>query len=214
MKQCGSEHPPELHIRGKKHYSVIVEKADNEDGNTDLSKEVDILLSDMVQSKDRLSNYRMDREHGIVIWELENSQRSIWICIENKSWTGDGAGRELKIARDMRRVMVFYQELKKKIFNPENDDFLNEISRFRKEQRIYNSNKVYTHTKDYQQEMQFEHASRYFMEGHEKENIGENYASYILNLLADINVSRYYRDGLHKRIYKYEKKIEKHASWG
>ncbi|MXP75103.1 hypothetical protein GN277_06830 [Lachnospiraceae bacterium WCA-9-b2] len=193
---------------------MIVEKADNEDGNTDLSKEVDILLSDMVQSKDRLSNYRMDREHGIVIWELENSQRSIWICIENKSWTGDGAGRELKIARDMRRVMVFYQELKKKIFNPENDDFLNEISRFRKEQRIYNSNKVYTHTKDYQQEMQFEHASRYFMEGHEKENIGENYASYILNLLADINVSRYYRDGLHKRIYKYEKKIEKHASWG
>lgn len=215
VKQCGSEHLPELHIRGKKHYSVIVEKADNEDCNTDLSQEVDILLSAMVQSKDRLNNYRMDRKHGIVIWELENSHRSIWIYIENKSWIGDEAGRELRIARDLRRVMVFYQELKKKIFNPENDDFLNEISRFRKEMRIYNSNKVYTHTKDYQQEMQFEHAARYYMdEGHEKESIQENYASYILNLLADINVSRYYRDGLHKKIYKYEKKIEKYAAWG
>lgn len=213
VKQYGNGNLPELHIRGKKHYTVIVEKANNEDCNTDLSQEVETLLSDMLQCEEKMHNYRISKKHGIVIWKFENSQRSIWINIENKSWRGDEEGLELRIARDMRRVMVFYQELKEKIFNAENDDFLNEISRIRKELRIYNSNKVYTHTKDYQQEMQFEHAVRYFMEGNEQEILQDNYASYVLNLLADINVSKYYRDGLHKKMYKYEKKMENYAIW-
>ena len=109
--------------------------------------------------------------------------------------------------------MVFYQELKSNIFNPENDDFLNEISRMHKELHIFNSNKIYTHTKDYQQEMQFEQAVEYFKEGNEKEKCLENYPSYVLNLLADINVSKYYRDGLHNKISEYEKKIRRFVEW-
>ncbi len=204
---------PFIDITGEKHYFAIVERAGHEDYNTELSKDTVELLDSMNRKDCHSNNYLIDIESGKVIWELESRQRSVWICIAKSGWKGKEAGLKLKIARDMRKVMVFYQELKEKVFNPENDDFLNEIVHIRKELKIYNSNKVYTHTKDYLQEMQYRQALEYFKDSGMQKEYLQNYPSYVLNLLADINVSKFYRDGLRKEVYKNEEGIKTPAVW-
>ena len=213
-KSKGKEQGPRIHITGKKHYFAIVERAGREDYNTELSENTVELLNSMNQKDRHSNNYLIDIESGKVIWELESRQRSVWICIENRNWRGKKARLKLKIAWDIRKVMIFYQELKEKVFNPENDDFLNEIAHIRRELKIYNSNKVYTHTKDYLQEMQYSQALEHFKGNGMQSAYLQNYPSYVLNLLADINVSKFYRDGLRKEIYKNEGAIKNPAVWG
>ena len=203
----------EIRIREKEHYTVIIEKTGFEDYNTEVSEATEDLLDKLKENEEELQNYIIDRQSGTVIWKLENKQRKIWVNIENSDWSLDEDGHKLKVARDMRRVMVFYQELKREIFNPENDDFINEISHINRELNIYNSNKVYTHTKDYPQVTQFDQVFRYVKGDDGKEKFLEVYPYYVLNLLADINVSKYYRNGLQKKLYGDEMTIKEPATW-
>lgn len=211
---------PKIHIREDEHYTVIVEKSGFEDYNTEISKTTEDLLNEMKrkekegkQKKGEAYNYMIDRESGSVIWKLENKQRSVWVNIENDHWRVDKDQSDFKVARDMRRVMIFYQELRRNIFNPENDDFINEISHISRELSIYNSNKVYSHTKEFPQVMQFEQVIHYVKGGEEQNKYMDIYPHYVLNLLADINVSRYYRNGLQKKMHGDEMAIVKPAEW-
>lgn len=205
------ERLPEIRIRKQGQYAVIVEKSNIEGYNVEVSESTERLIEDLRTGTDCLHDYILNREAGLVVWKLENKQRSIWISIENSKWIVKETGQELKVARDMRRLMAFYQELKREIFNPENDDFMNEISHITKELSIYSSNKVYTHTKEYSQRIQYEQVLSHLKEGDEAYK--SFYPYYVLNLLADINVSKYYRNGLGKRLYADEMKFGEPAMW-
>ncbi len=200
-------------IKGKKHYSILVEKAGGEDFNTEVSDITEKLIDEMENQPSKLYNYIIDKTNGVVIWKLENNQRSVWINIENQNWCSAETGYELRIARSVRKVMMFYQELKREIFNPENDDYMNKLSHARQELNIYNSNKVYTHTKDYSKEILFEQTQRYFQNGEENAKYVQKYPSYLLKLLADINISQYYRYGLRRKYYSDDRGIDSAAKW-
>ncbi len=201
-----------IDIGVKKQYTVIMERSDTEDYNMELDNETEDLLDQMNQGDGLQQNYIINKATGAVIWKLENKSRCIWINIKNSMWRGEEDGTELIIARDMRRVMLFYQELKKEIFNPENDDFINEIVHIQKELNIYNSNKIYSHAKDYPQKMQYDQTLCYFA-GEGGDDYLRYYPSYVLNLLADINVSKYYRNGLQRKI-RDDMEIKHPAVWG
>ncbi len=200
-------------IKGKKHYSVIVEKAGGEDYNTEVSDKTEKLMEDMECRMPESNNYIIDKTNGILIWKLGNAHRSIWINIENQDWCSNEPGFEFKIAKTFRIIMMFYQELENKIFNPENDDYINEISHARKELSIYSSNKVYTHTKDYSKEILFEQSQHYFRNEEDDAKYIKNYPSYILKLLADINISQYYRNGLKVNFYHDDRGMNNVARW-
>lgn len=202
-----------ISIKGKKHYSVIVEKAGSEDYNTEVSAETEKLIENLECQLVKQRNYVIDKKSGVVIWKLENNQRSIWINMENPDWQTESFESEMWIAKDVRKIMMFYQELMRGIFNPENDDYIKEISHARKELSIYNSNKIHTHTKDYSKNILFDQAQNYFLdEGHKKQYMS-NYPSHILKLLADINISQYYRNGLKVTFYQDDRGIKNAAKW-
>lgn len=201
---------PPIDIVVEKHYTVIMERSDTEDCSMELEDTTEKLLDRMNQSKGLQHNYITDIRTGTVVWRLENKSRCIWINIKNSMWCNEGSD-ELIIARDMRRIMLFYQEIKREIFNPENDDFINEIVHIQKELNIYNSNKVLTHAKDYPQKEQYEQALRYFS-GESSDDYLRSCPSYVLNLLADVNVSRYYRSGLQRKM-RDDAEIRKPAVW-
>lgn len=205
------EHVEQINIGVKKHYTVIVEQSGTEDYDMSLDETTEKFLDQLNQRNRLPHNYIIDNKTGSVIWRLENKARCIWINIQNDRWCEREGGDVLVTARDMRRVMVFYQELKKEIFNPENDDFINEIVHIQKELNIYNSNKVYSHAKDYPQKMQYDQMLCYFS-GNDREKYMEYYPSYVLNLLADMNVSKYYRYGLRRKIYD-DTAIKRPAAW-
>lgn len=202
-----------IHIKGKKQYSVIIEKAGSEDLNTEVSDSIQILLEQLENQGPKGNNYLLDKKHGVFLWKLEEGQRGIWISVENIKWSSEDVEFELQMAQKVRMIMMFYQEVRTKIFNSENDEYINEISHITKELSIYNSNKTYTHTKEFSREMFFLQAQNYFQDT-EKSIYMENYPSYVLKLLADINISKYYRYGLRAELYKNENGFGKTATWG
>lgn len=187
-----------LHIKANKHYAIIREKTEAVDYDQKLSMETEKLLACMECEKSKQHNYIIDRKAGIVIWKLANQERSIWVSIEKVEWRSNKENHEIKIGQDLRKVMMFYQELRQKIFNPENDDYMNEISHIRRELNIYNSNRVYTHTKDFSQKEQFEQVLHFFSENNNQKKDTDCYPFYVLKLLSDMVVSKYYRRGLKK----------------
>lgn len=202
-----------IYIKGKKHYSVIIEKTGGEDYNTEVSDKTEKLMEDMECRMPESNNYIIDKTNGILIWKLGNAHRSIWINVENQDWCSKEPGFEFKIAKTFRTIMMFYQELENKIFNPENDDYINEISHARKELSIYSSNKVYTHTKDFSKEILFEQSQHYFRNEEDDAKYIKNYPSYILKLLADIYISQYYRNGLKVNFYHDDRGMNNVARW-
>lgn len=202
-----------LEIKGKKHYSIIVEKAGSEDFNTEVSDATEEIIEQLEKQSSEVRNYIIDKNCGVLIWKLENNQRSIWINIENDRWRSETSGAEVKIAKSIRKVMMFYQELKYNIFSPENDDFINEISHARKKLSIYDSNKVYTHTKDYTREVLYEQAAHFFLSEEDNDKYMQDYPSYVLKLLADINISQYYRYGLNPNFYNDDRGFKNVATW-
>lgn len=202
-----------ISIEGKKHYLVIVEKTGDADFSTRVSIKTEKLIERMECQTTDKNNYIIDIEDGAVIWKLGNSNRSIWINIENREWCSKDPSAGLGISREIRKIMMFYQELKSEIFSPENDDFINEISHVRKELSLYNSNKVYTHTKDFAKEALFEQSRFFFENKKNKYKYVSNYPSYVLKLLADIYVSQYYRNGLRKNFYYDDRGIKACAKW-
>lgn len=209
---CCDEEVEKITIKGKKHYSIVVEKAGGGDYNTEISETTEQLIERLEDQTNKEPNYIIDEVHGAVLWKLENDQRSIWINMENDEWRHGETGYKVKIARHIRKVLMFYQELRKGIFNPENDDYINEISHVRQELSIYNSNKIHTHTKDYFKEAFFEHAQHYFVDEKQEKYISD-YPSYILKLLTDITISQYYRYGLRGNLYCDERGFKATAVW-
>ena len=201
-----------ISIKDKKHYLVIVEKAGDGDTNTEVSTITEKLIETLETQSSKLFNYVVAPEYGAVIWKLENNQRSIWINIENSDWKEDKTEHKLKIARDVRKIMMFYQELQREIFNPEADDYINDITHARKTLNIYNSNKVYNHTKDFTREMLFGQALCFYQKD-DNERYVKNYPSYVLKLLADIVISQYYRYGLKEDSYQDDRGINSTAKW-
>ncbi|MCM1235235.1 MAG: hypothetical protein NC489_34475 [Ruminococcus flavefaciens] len=186
----------ELHIKTNKHYVAIREQTGTAVYNQHLSENVVKFIDEMERGSDRNHNYVIDIESGIAIWKLTNNERSIWVSVENFAWKRE---KQEKVEYDLRKVMMFYQELRQKIFSPENDDYMNEISNARKELNIYNSNKVYTHTKEDLQKEQYRQIYQHFIKTNkENDEYVEYYPAYVLKLLSDITVSKYYRRGLRK----------------
>lgn len=177
---------------------VLVEKTGNSDYNIEVSEDTEEIL-ERLEKKDAFeNNYIIDNEKGIVLWRINSQQRTIWINIEKEEWKREN---RLRIARDMRMVMIFYQELRKEIFNTENDYFMDKISNAQRKLNIYNSNKVFTHTKEFPQVIQYNQVKNY-LENATRENADlQIYPYYVLNLLTDLNVSRYYRRGLREPLY-------------
>lgn len=216
----GQEKELKLHLKPGRHYAVIREQAETGVYEQDLSGEIEEMLEKMEHGGDESHNYIIDRDSGIVIWKLANRARSIWVSMKSIAWQGNDDG---KTERDLRKVMLFYQELREKIFSPENDDYMNEISNARKKLNIYNSNRVYTHTKENLQREQYERVYRYYTKGdqnnaeNDKNNTGnaskfeECYPAYVLKLLSDITVSKYYRRGLRKM--RAEVELKQFARW-
>lgn len=200
-----------ISIKEKRQYFVIVEKAGQEDNNTKVSDKTEKLIEFLEYQNHGQNNYIIDTEQGTVIWKLENNQRSIWINIENDNWCG-GVDKCI-IARAFRKVMMFYQELLSKIFNPENDDYINEISYTRKELSIYDSKKTLTHTKDELRKMLFDKVQGYFQKKQDCSHDLENYPSYVLKLLSDTNISEYYRRALRTDFYDVQEGFPDQASW-
>lgn len=188
-------------IEDKKQYFVIVEKSGLGDMDTQVSDKTKKQIEALEKLNGLHENYVIGDEYDSVLWKLESNQRSVWINIENRSWNMPAQERKCKIARDFRKVMMFYQEFMEKIFNPENDDFINEISHVSKELSIYNSNKVYTHTNDYLKKMLFDKAQGYFQRETGIDEL-QNYPAYVLRLLADINISTYYRNAMKVDYFK------------
>ena len=156
------------------------------------------MLDVLEKQRELDNNYIINNEKGIVLWRIKSQQRTIWINIEKPEWMSED---RLQIARDMRRVMIFYQELRREIFNTENDYFMDEISNAQRKLNIYNSNKVFTHTKEYPQVIQYNQVKNYFENIDQKQGDWKIYPHYLLNLLADLSVSRYYRRGLKEPLY-------------
>lgn len=180
------------------HYMVLVEKTGNSDCNIDISEDTEKMLDALEKQRELDNNYIINNEKGIVLWRIKSQQRTIWINIEKPEWISED---RLRIARDMRRVMIFYQELRREIFNTENDYFMDEISNAQRKLNIYNSNKVFTHTKEYPQVIQYNQVKNYFENIDKKQGDWKIYPHYLLNLLADLSVSRYYRRGLKEPLY-------------
>ena len=191
------------------HYMVLVEKTGNGDCNIDISEDTENLLDILEKPGEPDNNYIIDNGKGIVLWRIKSQQRTIWINIEKQEWMSED---RLQISRDMRRVMIFYQELRREIFNTENDYFMDEISNAQRKLNIYNSNKVFTHTKEYPQVIQYNQVKKYFENINQKESDWEIYPHYLLNLLADLSVSRYYRRGLKEPLYD-ELDMDNLAQW-
>lgn len=200
-----------ISINKQKQYIVIAESSQIYGGMSIVDKNVEGLL-ERFGSKPEINKtgYIHDEKNGIVLWKLENQHRTVWVNMASSNWKGEGSYIRLHTAYAMRKVMMFYNEIRNEIFSPENDDFMNEISQTRKELNIYHSNKVYTHTKDFAEQMYYEQAIKYFIED---VKFSEAYPSYILNLLADINVSRYYRSALRSKFYTEKISFDDPVTW-
>lgn len=201
----------EIAVNTLKQYMVIAENTADEHVNCELDEEALIFFNrDSVLCKE---GYWIDDEKGNVIWKLENDRRTVWIQVHNDAWRGNCEDEKLRIAYAVRRIMMFYQELKDEIFSPQNDDFINEIYQARRQLNIYHSNKIYNHTKDNISRMHYEHAVQILEEDPDKKVYMDYYPYYILNLLSDINVSKYYRRGLRQEFYSDEKTFASPAKW-
>lgn len=218
---AGQDEGLKLHLKSGRHYEVIREQTGTGVYEQDLPREIEEILEKMEQGGDESHNYIIDRDSGIVIWKLANKKSSIWVSMKSADWKENNDG---KIERDLRKVMMFYQELRQKIFSPENDDHMNDMSNARKKLNIYNNNRVYAHTKDDLQKEQFERVYTYYVKK-DKNNTGEDqkyegcYPAYVLKLLSDITVSKYYRKSLEKMQTGVEMKQFAHwseisAFWG
>lgn len=201
----------EIVVNPLKQYMVIAQNTADEHVNCELDEKA---LAVFNQDDDLCKEgYWLDAEKGNVIWKLENDRRTVWIQAHNDAWRGASENGKLEIAYAVRRIMIFYQELKDEIFSPQNDDFINEIYQTRRQLNIYHSNKIYDHTKDSISRMHFEHAIRILEEEPDKKAYMDHYPYYILNLLADINVSKYYRRGLRQEFYSDENTFASSAKW-
>ena len=198
-----------IHIKTRKHYVLIREQTGTVVFDEELSAETERILDTMEQGKNQSHNYIIDRESGITIWKLSNKERCIWVSMESAVWK-DMSSSRFKVEHDLRKVMMFYQELRQKIFSPENDDYINEISNAHKELKIYNSNRVYTHTRESLLQEQYEQIYKYYTQGDKEYD--ELYPAYVLKLISDIIVSKYYRRGLRKM--RAEMTWKPFAEWG
>lgn len=179
---------PELFLPKQGKYMAIT---DYEEVDEYIEEKLDMFSDDI---KLREKGYLIDNENGKMIWKLENNRRIVWIVIENDRWKKQTGADRKKIAFDVRRVMMFQNELKNEIFNPQNDDLMNELYQTRKQLNIYNSNKIYTHTKEDVENIQYRQALSYIKNvGQDRKCPMEMYPFYVLNLLADLNVSKCYR---------------------
>lgn len=198
-----------LHVKTSKQYVLIREQTGTVVCDEELTAETERILDRMEQRKGGYHNYEIDRDSGIVIWKLANKERCIWVSMESAAWQKKDK-QDFKVEHDLRKVMMFYQELRQKIFSPENDDYMNEISNARKELNIYNSNRVYTHTKESLLKEQYEQVYKHYTESNKEYD--EYYPAYVLKLISDITVSKYYRRGLRKM--RVDTEWRQFARWG
>ncbi len=196
-----------IEVKGKRHHSVITETSGDENIISDATNEVEKMIEKLEQKN---CNYIVDAAKGSVLWKMENNKK-VWIYICKLGWKEKD---RIIIAKEIRKIMMFYQELKMEIFNPGNDEFIKEIFQARKKLSIYNSHKVYTHTKDYSRDFLYKQALAYFNDNEkEKEKYSTNYPSYILKLLADLTISQCYRRGLNANSYKDDSGIRNALKW-
>lgn len=185
-KECKS-----IAKKKKKEYIILGSSKPNMERET--VREADVVKH--IRQLQGGQGYSCDLDRHVFQWELGQDAGHLvyvyseWETLENETDTFDAAN-----LNRIRNVMQYYWKLNKHVFNRSNNGFFHELVATRKKLLIHSRYKAHSHTKNDIRLKQFDHVIN-------KEQFSQYYQAELLRLLADLNVSEYYRNSLTKDYY-------------
>lgn len=191
-KLAGKEGEP-IAKKKKKEYIILGGSKPNRERET--VREADVVNHIQQLQGGQGQGYSCDLDKHIFQWELgQDAGHPVyvyaqWGTLEDGKDTFDAAN-----LNRIRNVMQYYWKLNKHVFNRSNNGFFHELVATRKKLLIHSRYKAHSHTKNDIRLIQFDHVIN-------KEQFSPYYQAELLRLLADLNVSEYYRNSLTKDYY-------------
>lgn len=172
----------------KKEYIIL--------GSSQPHKEREVVRdAKMIRYIQYLQGTKMWKEQGFFCedrsfaWELgQETGHAVYVYAEWEIIKDKEYDRIERLNR-IRNVMQYYWKLNHRVFNRSNNGFFHELVATRKKLLIHSRYKAHSHTKNDIRLKQFNHVI-------DEEKYDQLYQSDLLRLLADLNVSAYYRNSL------------------
>ncbi|MBD5483037.1 MAG: hypothetical protein HDR15_11055 [Lachnospiraceae bacterium] len=194
---------PRIELHNRKEYLVIANsnKVDGFDDWFIEGAEIEVAerLRDYRSHADepqRIEGLYIDEKHAYLIWEIDNSnsghvnQRRLLVYAKLREVTFPGSWYKI------RNLLCLSSTLNESIFNEEVIDYLFELMLADEKGMLYGLDRTLTHTKSDVRSAQY-----YAVESGENENTDE-YRSFVLTLLSDLQVSKVYRESMKEEFYR------------
>ncbi len=198
---------PKLELENRKKYLVIADsKKANEFADWFIEgATIDVAekLRDFhnITEKQNISEFYINKEDAYMIWEIGNSnaaqknQRRLLVYAEFSEIRYPEAWYKI------RNLLCLREQLNKSVFNEDVIDYLFELMLADEKGMLYELDRALTHTKENVRRVQIHELSR--------EEDKEEYRSFVLTLLSDLQVSRIYRESLKEDFY--HKRVNLHV---
>lgn len=151
--------------------------------------------ANMIRNIQCLQGTKMWKEQGyscgdvFFAWELgQDTDHAVYVYAEWAILKDEEHDRIERLNR-IRNVMQYYWKLNQHVFNRSNNGFFHELVATRKKLLIHSRYKAHSHTKNDIRLKQFNHVI-------DEQKYDRFYQSDLLRLLADLNISSYYRNSL------------------
>lgn len=179
------EHDP------KKEYLIFADSSKGTEEADRLSVDTVKILKDYRKSSSQFNKgFHIDKNGSYIIWEIGQEEvHPVIIYIEF------GEKNFIEILNLFRNVLCMYFYVNKYIFNSEKSSHLYELILAEREALVYNSKKLESHTAAAIKNRQYEDVQ---CEERKKESY---FRSYVLTLLADLQISDVYRPSLRRGYY-------------
>lgn len=210
VEECYSQeerHRYSMKLQEKKEYLEIA--------NSSMSPEViegveNPIARRLMKFKEYEAHHRnglfVDKEENFMVWEMGATETSGEEKRKFLLYAEFYDVDNIMIWKLLRNLLCMYHILNTSVFNIEDMDYLLELILADKERLLYNLDKAHSHTATTVRSAQYECAKR-------DETINNFFRTSILTLLADLQVSKVYRQSLKdgyycKKVYQFKVKCE------
>lgn len=200
---------PRIELQNRKEYLVIADsKKENDSGDWFIEGVANDIAEKMVNyhrltEKQVISGLYLNEEDAYMIWEIGNlnskqkNPRRLLVYVKLEKVN------QPELWYKMRNLLCLSHSLNESIFNEDVIDYLFELMLADEKGMLYGTDRALTHTKENIRSAQF-HA----LSGEENR---EEYRSFGLTLLSDLQVSRVYRESMKEDFYRARASLYEHS---
>lgn len=196
---------PRLELQNRKEYLVIANSEKESDTNDWFIEGVEIEVAKRlrgyqshIDETQRISGLYVNEEHAYLIWEIGNSksghanQRRLLVYAE----FGEGKVTFPELWYKIRNLLCLSNSLNESIFNEETIDYLFELMLADEKGMLYGLDRALTHTKSDVR------SAQYYAVVLGESNNADEYRSFVMTLLSDLQVSKIYRESMKEEFYR------------